>query len=221
MRLRTEIEKAHFEAAGIVVRGVEVKPSGPAVRARLDELLADLGAGRAGGGEAVRAAVRDLLRNGRYRPSGRAKPAQEYLDRVYRETGRLDLINNAVDVNNIVSLRYGLPISAFDVAKLQGDLVIRLGRAGERYLFNASGQELDCEDLVVVCDDRGPIGSPVKDSQATKLFEGASSVVYVVYASGAVISPEKLLDITADLGRLLVEDCPAATAAAPVPFDRT
>lgn len=220
MKLRTQIEKAHFEAAGIVVRGIEVRPSGPALRARLDELLADLGAGRAGGGEVVRAAVRDLLRNGKYRPSGRAKPAQEYLDRVYRETGRLDLINNAVDVNNIVSLRHGLPISAFDLDKLQGEVVIRLGRAGERYVFNASGQELDCEDLVAVCDDRGPIGSPVKDSQATKLFEGATSVLYVVYASAAVTPPEKLLDITADLGRLLLDDCPGATAEPPRLFER-
>jgi len=221
MRFHRELEKDHFLAAGVVVRGIEIRPSGPALEARADELLADLAAGRAGGGEPTRAAVRDLLRNGRYRPSGRSKPAQEYLDRVFREQGRIDLINNAVDVNNSVSLRHGLPISAFDVDKVQGDRVIRLGRAGERYVFNASGQDLDCEDLVVVCDDRGPIGSPVKDSQATKLFEGATSAVYVVYASDVVTSTDALLAVAAELGRLLVEDCPAATAEPPAIFERS
>src|SRR3712207_7695492 len=45
-----------------------------------------------------------LLRNGGFRPSGRNKPASEYLAQAARE-GRFPRINNLVDVNNLVSLR--------------------------------------------------------------------------------------------------------------------
>lgn len=220
MELRLDLARGDLTAAAVEVRGVEVRPSGPPLLGRLERLYAELREGRAGATEARRKAVRALLRNGRYSPSGRGKPACEYLDAVFRAEGRLDLINNAVDANNLVSLRTGLPVSAFDLALLRGDLVIRLGLDEERYVFNASGQELHCRDLVVVCDDRGPIGSPVKDSQATKLFPGATGVVYVVYGNSEDLSAEALLGIAAELGEALAEDCPGAEASPPRIFSR-
>src|SRR5690349_24200159 len=60
--------------------------------------------------EAVRAAVRDLLRHGGYKPTGRGKPSSEYLVRAVSE-GALGAINAAVDTCNAVSYHSGLPIS--------------------------------------------------------------------------------------------------------------
>jgi DNA/RNA-binding domain of Phe-tRNA-synthetase-like protein len=220
-RYRIELARTDVLAAAAVIEGIEVRPSSPALVARLETLYRDLQEGRAGGSETNRAAIRDLLRNGRFRPSGRSKPAQEYLARMFAQNGRLDLINNAVDVNNYVSLEHGLPLSAFAEEELSGDLVLRLGAPGERYVFNASGQELDCEDLLVVCDDGGPIGSPVKDSQRTKVFEGARSVLYVVYASATTTTPEALLTLSTELGVLMAGECPGAVAWEPLPFETT
>ena len=62
----------------------------------------------------VRAAVRDLLREGGYKPTGRGKPASEYLIRATAE-GALASINAAVDACNVVSLHSGLPISVIDI----------------------------------------------------------------------------------------------------------
>ena len=70
----------------------------PAIRALLD---ADAPAPLARD-EAVRAAVRDMLRVGGYKPTGRGKPASEYLVRAAAE-GVLAPINLAVDVCNAVS----------------------------------------------------------------------------------------------------------------------
>jgi len=215
-RYRSEIEKPSFVCAALSITNIELNPSGQALVDRFETLYDALRSGTAGGSEANRLAVRDLLRNGRFRPSGRSKPAQEYLARVFSQNGRLDLINNAVDINNYISLRHGLPSSAFDVDKLEGDIVIRLGEPGERYVFNASGQELDCEDLVVVCDDLGPVGSPVKDSQRTKLFEGATSVLFVVYASDVTTSREALHAIAEEIGALMTNECPGAVVEEPV-----
>src|SRR5881394_2170050 len=60
--------------------------------------------------DAVREAVRSLLRHGGFKPTGRSKPASEYLLKAVRE-GLLSSINLAVDACNVVSLHSGLPIS--------------------------------------------------------------------------------------------------------------
>ncbi|MCK8675184.1 phenylalanine--tRNA ligase subunit beta [Rhodococcus sp. HM1] len=66
-------------------------------------------------------------------------------------------ISPAVDVTNYVMLELGQPLHAFDAATLQGELVIRRARAGEK-LTTLDGVErvLDPED-VVITDDSGVI----------------------------------------------------------------
>src|SRR5271169_2299964 len=59
---------------------------------------------------AVREQVRALLRHGGFKPTGRSKPASEYLLKAVAEGG-LSTINLAVDACNVVSLHSGLPIS--------------------------------------------------------------------------------------------------------------
>jgi hypothetical protein len=56
--------------------------------------------------DAVREAVRVLLRHGGFKPSGRSKPASEYLVRAVSD-GALSSINACVDVCNIASLHSG------------------------------------------------------------------------------------------------------------------
>src|SRR5712691_409069 len=56
--------------------------------------------------DAVREAVRALLRHGGFKPAGRSKPASEYLVRAV-EAGALASINPAVDVCNVVSCHSG------------------------------------------------------------------------------------------------------------------
>src|SRR5882724_3579011 len=58
----------------------------------------------------VRETIRRLLRHGGFKPTGRSKPASEYLLKAAAE-GRLGAINAAVDVCNAVSMHSGLPIS--------------------------------------------------------------------------------------------------------------
>src|SRR5262249_41662323 len=65
-------------------------------------------------GDAVRGVVRQLLRHGGFKPTGRSKPASEYLVRAVGE-GKLASINAAVDACNVASLHSGLPISVVDL----------------------------------------------------------------------------------------------------------
>jgi DNA/RNA-binding domain of Phe-tRNA-synthetase-like protein len=140
-----------------------------------------------------KAAVRDMLRHGKYKPAGRAKPSNEYLLAAALD-GSFPAVNGPVDANNAVSLEWGYPASVFDAAKTGPELFLRLGRSGESYVFNPSGQSIELEDLLVVCrraragdalgeaGDWIPCGNPVKDAMATKVFEEARDVVAVVYA---------------------------------------
>ena len=117
--------------------------------------------------EELRTAVRDMLRHGGYKPTGRGKPASEYLVRTAEEAG-IRSINTAVDACNVVSLHSGFPITVVDLDLAQPPLHIGVASPGTAYVFNAAGQEIDVGGLVCLHDAHGPCGNAVKDSHRTK-----------------------------------------------------
>lgn len=132
--------------------------------------------------DAVRAAVRDLLRHGGYKPTGRGKPSSEYLLR----EGAARPINLAVDVCNAVSLHSGLPISVVDLDRAKPPFRIGLARAGESYVFNPAGQTIDLDGLLCLFDSEGPCANAVKDSQRTKTSESTVAALYVIWGSSVL-----------------------------------
>jgi DNA/RNA-binding domain of Phe-tRNA-synthetase-like protein len=148
------------------------------------------------GGENRRQAVRQLLRSGGFKPSGRNKPAQEYLLRTAKQEGQWPAILNAVDVLNAVSLQSGLPISLVALSRAGSALLIRYGNPGESFVFNQSGQVLDVHGLICICRDDGertvPVGSPVKDSQMAKVTAADRNVLACLFAPRSVVTPASL-----------------------------
>jgi DNA/RNA-binding domain of Phe-tRNA-synthetase-like protein len=129
-----------------------------------------------------RKAVRDLLRHGGYKPTGRGKPASEYLLAAAAE-GPLPSINLAVDVCNAVSLHSGLPISVVDLDLAEPPLRIAIAPEGASYVFNAAGQTIDLAGLVCLFDARGPCANAVKDAQRTKTHAGTRRTLSVVWGT--------------------------------------
>ena len=134
--------------------------------------------------EDVRAAVRDLLRHRGYKPTGRGKPASEYLSTA-AESGRLGPINAVVDVCNAVSLHSGLPISVVDLDRVQPPLRVDVGGPDDAYVFNASGQTIALDGLPCLWDAEGPCANAVRDSQRTKTHAGTRRTRSVVWAPRA------------------------------------
>lgn len=130
----------------------------------------------------VRAAVRDLLRHGGFKPTGRSKPSSEYLLRAAGE-GKLGAINPAVDVANAVSRHSGLPISVVDLDRAQPPLRVELAPAGARFVFNRSGQEIDVGGLLGLTDAEGPCANAVKDCQRTKTDESTTRTLVLVWGT--------------------------------------
>jgi DNA/RNA-binding domain of Phe-tRNA-synthetase-like protein len=135
--------------------------------------------------DAVRGAVRDLLRHGGYKPTGRGKPASEYLVRAAGD-GTLGSINAAVDACNAVSLHSGLPISVVDLDLARPPLRIGVAPAGASYVFNASGQTIDLEGLLCLFDAEGPCANAVKDAQRTKTRADTRRTFTVLWGTRAL-----------------------------------
>jgi DNA/RNA-binding domain of Phe-tRNA-synthetase-like protein len=129
----------------------------------------------------LRGSIRDVLRHAGFKPTGRSKPASEYLTRAHSEGG-LRPINFAVDVCNIVSLYSGLPISVVDLDLLEQPARIAVAPAGSCYVFNPAGQTIDVGHLVCLHDAQGPCANAVKDAQRTKTHAKTRATLTVMWS---------------------------------------
>jgi DNA/RNA-binding domain of Phe-tRNA-synthetase-like protein len=157
--------------------------------------------------EALRQAVRDMLRVGGYKPTGRGKPASEYLLRA-AESGELEPINAAVDACNVVSLHSGFPISVVDADLATPPCRIALAGPQDRYVFNRAGQEIELNGLLCLFDAEGPCANAVKDSQRTKTSESTTRTLTVVWG---VLDHEARLQRTLAWYRTLLAELGAET----------
>jgi len=157
--------------------------------------------------EETRAAVRDMLRHGGYKPTGRGKPASEYLVRAASE-GALGSINAAVDACNAASLHSGLPISVVDLERARGPFRIAIAPAGASYVFNASGQEIDLGGLLCLWDADGPCANAVRDAQRTKTTPETRATLSVIWGCAGF---EARLDAAEQWYRALLAEAGATT----------
>ncbi len=149
----------------------------------LSELLrADAPGATLASTDEVRARIRDLLRAGGYKPTGRGKPASEYLLKAASD-GSLTSINVAVDLGNAVSLHSGLPISVVDLDRVEPPLGVGLAAAGASYVFNSAAQTIDLEGLLCLHDASGPCANAVKDSMRSKTRDETTRVLVLVWGS--------------------------------------
>lgn len=135
--------------------------------------------------DTVRGAIRDMLRHGGYKPTGRGKPASEYLVRASGD-GSLGPINLAVDACNAVSLHSGLPISVVDLDRATAPFRVGVAPEGAQYVFNASGQSIDLAGLLCLFDAEGPCANAVKDAQRTKTNADTRRTLTVLWGAKAL-----------------------------------
>jgi DNA/RNA-binding domain of Phe-tRNA-synthetase-like protein len=92
-------------------------------------------------------------------------------------------IGAVVDVINLVSVESRLPVGLYDLAKLQGDIVFRAGRAGETYK-GIGKYDLNLEGLPVFCDAVGPHGSPTSDSERAMVTPATKRIAAILVGFG-------------------------------------
>lgn len=110
----------------------------------------------------------------RYRPSGEA------LVRRILKGQELYHINCIVDINNICSIESLFPLGAYDRGRIIGDVTIRMGACDEAY--RGIGKEINIAGKLVSADSEGAFGSPIADSDRTKISEDTREVLVLLYA---------------------------------------
>jgi DNA/RNA-binding domain of Phe-tRNA-synthetase-like protein len=208
MEVHNELKEAGLMAGIVRAEGVRMKPSPEELLGKIRSNVEKTKRQEFPPPE-LRACIRTLLKKGGFKATGRNKPASEYLAQAARE-GRFPFLNNLVDIGNCMSLISGLPVSLLDLDVVGDSIVLRLGKAGERFVFNASGQEIDVEGLISVCRaGGGPLGNPVKDSMEAKVTEGTRRLIGVIYTSEACTLRDDLESCIVFFAQML-RDCAEA-----------
>jgi DNA/RNA-binding domain of Phe-tRNA-synthetase-like protein len=128
-------------------------------------------------------AARELYRRTGEDPT-KTRPSSEALLRRALRGQPLPRVNSLVDLCNLCSLEFFLPIGLYDLDQVRGEVVVRLGRPGEAYESLGKGL-LRAEGRLVVCDADGPIGSPTNDSLRTAITLQTRRALAVIFGPGS------------------------------------
>ncbi len=88
------------------------------------------------------------------------RSAAEALLRRLTKQGSIPSINTLVDIGNLVSIRYGLPVAMFDLASITGGLTVRLAAGDEPFTDLGSGAtERPEPGEVIFIDEAGHVAA--------------------------------------------------------------
>ena len=149
-------------------------------------------------------AVRSMYKRVGLDPT-RTRPSSEALLRRVRRGDTLPRINSMVDVCNWCSLELQLPYGLYDAARIEGDVELRLGHAGECYA-GIRKDEVHVGGRITLADGRGAFGNPTSDSARTMVTLQTRAALVTVYAPGS-FSEARLLDILKETEATLVRYC--------------
>jgi len=133
------------------------------------------------------AAVRGLQKSFGFDPTRYRPSSESLLRRVLKGQG-LYQINTAVDVNNLCSLEFLLPMCSYDLRNVEGQIRVRIGKDGEEYP-GIGRQVFQIENKVIIADDRGIMGSTVSDSERTKVTTETTDILLAIYAPATMDPP--------------------------------
>jgi len=129
-------------------------------------------------------------------PSRYRLSAEALLRRVVTGKG-LYQINTIVDTLNLISIETGYSIGGYDLAKIEGEIVLGIGAKEEPYEGIGKGT-LNIENLPVFRDKKGAFGTPTSDSTRTMVTETTNSFLMIFLNFGKHDSLAKVLAQTSD-----------------------
>jgi len=128
----------------------------------------------------------------------RYRPSAEALMRRIVKGQDLYQINSLVDLINLVSLKSGYSIGGFDVSFIEGAIEAGLGKPDE--IYHAIGRGLlNIENLPVLRDQIGPIGTPTSDEERTAIRLETNQLLMVFYAYDGHHKLSEHMDYAVDL----------------------
>lgn len=129
----------------------------------------------------------------------RYRPSHEQMMRRFFKGQGLYTVNALVDAGNLLSLMSGYSVGVFDADKVAGNtLSVGVGNAGEPYQGIGRG-DLNIENLPVVRDSIGGIGTPTSDNERTKVELATSRIVVTIHVFGEDIPVDDTIALASSL----------------------
>lgn len=144
------------------------------------------------------AAVRTMYKRVGIDPT-KTRPSSEALLRRVRKGDELPRINTLVDIINWCSLETQLSYGLYDLAKIRGDVTLRLGLPGEEY-EGIRKAAVHVAERLTLADDNGPFGNPTSDSARTMVTPATTRALVVIFAPASVSEAvtSRAVDLTRD-----------------------
>lgn len=182
-----------FDGATVVDREARLNAPLAAAEAAIRTASADVGHPFRG---ADIASVRTMYRRVGLDPT-KTRPSSEALLRRVRKGDTLPRINSMVDVCNWCSVEFQLPYGLYDADKIEGDVELRLGTAGESYA-GIRKDDVHVGGRITLADRLGPFGNPTSDSARTMVTTETRRALLVVFAPREVDQQRlvQVLDVT-------------------------
>jgi DNA/RNA-binding domain of Phe-tRNA-synthetase-like protein len=170
-------------ALGVVSAEVQVRAEDPDLRAELEMSTRNAKQELAGKDLAEVPEINALRRlyRGLGKDPARYRGASEALLRRIVSGKGLYFVNTVVDINNVVSIETRHALGAYDLDRVQGDVIFRAAAAGETYRGIGRG-DLNLEGLPIFSDSLGPFGSPTSDSERTMITLESKRIALVIIA---------------------------------------
>lgn len=123
--------------------------------------------------------VRRMYRKIGWEPT-RYRPSSEALARRILQGKGLYRIYNLVDLGNLVSARFHLPMGLYDADKIEGEIWFDVGKEGESYQ-GISRQEIHAQGKLILRDQIGIFGNPTADSKRTSLSPQTQNILAIFF----------------------------------------
>ena len=126
-----------------------------------------------------------LLYIGRVVTGVKVGPSPAWLKERVTNCG-MSSVNSIVDITNYCMLKWGNPMHAFDMDKIEGDIYIRRARKGESFLAIDGRERALSGDNLVICDSRKIIAlAGVMGAKNTEVTNSTQNI----FLEAAVFSP--------------------------------
>lgn len=152
------------------------------------------------------------------------RSAIEALLRRLTKKGDIPSINTLVDIGNLVSIRYQIPVAVFDVERTQGTILVRFATGDERFtpLFEKEYEHPEADEVIFI-DGNGLVAARrwcwrQSDQSASRLDTQSVMIVTEAHHPGAEQDVRQAVsDLEALVGEFLGGEFVSGVANAQVP----
>lgn len=133
----------------------------------------------------------------------RYRPSIEAMLRRIKKRNYLSSTNSAVDLNNLFSLQFKIPIGIYNLEQVMNFVEITIGSEMDTY-EGVNGRNNSLHKFIIAKDAKGPFGSPFVDSLRTVVNESTREALHIYFLPPS-LSNEKAMEWLKSSGKMFTD----------------